>query len=47
MIECFCKSIPWDPAKSTEPFSASCECQYRDDVRLVNLGGAGLMLVSK
>lgn len=43
---CYCHSVEFT-SRMSEPYYLSCESQFRDDVRVVNLGGAGLMLVAK
>lgn len=43
---CFCHSVELT-VRVSEPYFKSCECQFRDDVRVVDLAGAGLMLVAK
>lgn len=42
---CYCAKLEW--LNTSEPYYKSCECQFRDDVKVVNLAGAGFMLVAK
>ena len=42
---CYCHTVEW--RGTSEPYYLSCECQFRNNVKVVNLGGAGLMLVEK
>lgn len=43
---CYCHSAEF--RGTSEPYYMSCECQFRDDVKVVKIAGNGaLMLVAK